>query len=102
MSTKEERIKSLHERELELKRKIKVLAQRRRTIETSEQRARRRKENQAKIVFGALAKDYLDHNPKDQWFKQFMRESLKASPTLKINPLLVEWAKALGEGKQGG
>jgi len=102
MSTKDERIKALHDRELELKQKIKILARRRRTIESSEQKARRRKENQAKIVYGALAKEYLDSNPRDQWFKQFMRDSLKASPTVKINPVLAEWAKALGESKQGG
>ncbi len=102
MSTKEERIKALHDRELELKQKIKILVRRRRTIETSEQRARRRKEAQAKIVYGALAKAYLDNHPEDRWFRQFMRDSIKASPTLKINPVLVEWAKELGQTKQGG
>ena len=99
MSTKDERIKALHDRELELKQKIKILARRRRTIESSTQRIRRRKEAQAKIVYGALAKAYLDNHPEDRWFRQFMRDSIKASPTVKINPVLAEWAKALSESK---
>ena len=40
--------------------------------------------------------------PQERWFRQFMREFLKASPTVKINVVLAEWAKALDEGKQGG
>ena len=103
MSTKEERLKALSLREQELrakyKQKLAAVSRRRRAIEYSTQKAHRKAETQAKIVFGAGAKEYLDTHPRDQWFRQFMREFLKASPTVKINAVLAEWAKALDEGK---
>ena len=105
MSTKEERLKALSLREQELrakyKQKLAAVSRRRRAIEYSTQKAHRKTETQAKIVFGTGAKEYLDSHPRDQWFRQFMREFLKASPTVKINAVLAEWAKALDEGKQG-
>ena len=103
MSTKDERLKALSLREQELrakyKQKLAAVTRKRRAIEYSTQKAHRKTETQAKIVFGAGAKEYLDTHLKDQWFRQFMREFLKASPTVKINAVLAEWAKALDEGK---
>ena len=106
MSTKEERLKALEEREKKLRaeyrQKLAAVSRRRRAIQSRGERTRRKIDAQAKIVYGVGAKEYLDTHPRDQWFRQFMREFLKTSPTVKINPQLAEWAKALDEGKRGG
>jgi hypothetical protein len=106
MSTKDERLKALSDQEQQLrsqyKQKLAAVSRRRRAIEYSAQKAHRKAETQAKIVFGAGAKEYLDTHPRDQWFRQFMRDFLKASPTVKINAVLAQWAKTLDEGKQSG
>jgi hypothetical protein len=103
MSTKDERLKALSEREQQLraqyKQKLAAVSRRKRAIEYSTKKAHRKTETQAKIVFGAGAKEYLDTHPRDQWFRQFMRDFLKDSPTVKINAMLAEWARALDEGK---
>lgn len=100
--SKEARLQDLDQRAQQLRARLAELSRRKRRIESAEHKARRRKETQAKIIYGVGAKAYLDKNPQDRWFRQFMREYLKADPKLKTNEVLAEWAKSLAGEKKGG
>jgi hypothetical protein len=100
--SKEARLQDLDQRASQLRARLTELNRRKRRIESAKHKARRRKETQAKIIYGVGAKAYLDKNPRDQWFRQFMRDFLKADPKLKTNEVLAEWAKSLASEKKGG
>ena len=100
--TSPERLKELDQRAEKLRTRLAELHRQKRRIESTEHKARRRKETQAKIILGAIAMSYLSKNPRDQWFKQAVREGLKSNPRVKTNEVLLEFAKTLSNDRQGG
>ena len=101
MSTKEERLKALSEREQQLARSTSRARRgypQRRAIEYSTQKAHRKTETQAKIVFGAGAKSSWTLTPRISGSGSSCASSSRTS-SVKINAVLAESAKALDEGK---
>jgi hypothetical protein len=100
--TSPERLAELDQRAEKLRTRLAELHRQKRRIESAQHKARRRKETQAKIILGAIAMSYLSKNPRDQWFKQAVREGLKSNPRVKTNEVLLEFAKTLSNDRQGG
>jgi hypothetical protein len=99
--TKEERLKSLDDREAAIRQRLNEIRRRRSRIESDAKRASRRRVARAKIICGAIAQTYLAERPQDRWFREYMREGLRKNPATKQIPELLEFYKSLTPEARG-